>query len=386
MNVFRLSPAHLVVLFGGIILGGTLDSPAAPHTAIGGEILSTRGAIELAQYERPEIVSPQIIPPMPPVLPPGMGGRSAVVSRLPSFDASPCAQPHVDWLVSTRCSRQDWCDSKPAGVVVYVRRDGCKIERSSLAEMRAQLRPDIATSVFTHGSYVSFDDFVYESEATSKWLRSCNGCRPLQTVFFTWPSDTNARYLPGGVRSLEKRAEFNAFALAETIAMLPNAGRITVMGHSHGALMTTAAMHLLGGGSVQGRTSPARIPYRANVVLAAAAMDHDWLCPRTDARALTSLRQTRDRGRYGRALCVTQRMLILKSHHDVALKISRLRRALAKPALGRVGLTRCDERKMLASLCRVHVEDVTEYLGCKHIWPYYLQHREIACSVGRYLH
>lgn len=306
------------------------------------------------------------------------------------LDTSPCSDGVTDWFVSTRNARQDWCDAGCCDFSVFRRENGGILVPASLTEMQAAITASIPTVIFVHGSFVQFDWLLQESRATTKWLRSCRCGRPINTIHFTWPSDRDARYLPSSIRELTRRAEFNAFYLAELMAALPidchSGGRLTLIGHSHGGLMAAAAMHLLGGGAIQGHSSRSRIHWRANVVLAAAAFDRDWLTPRKSSRTIVSLRQTRDRGRYDRALNATGSMLILKNRHDFALALYPGRRLFARQAIGKTGLFSKDEQRMGTSASRIREVDVTKSLRLRHTWPHYLMHHSIACAVAPYVY
>lgn len=354
-------------------------------SAFAGEALSERATLTIAQ------LGPEFSLPLPRFSGPSGG---PMLLPPPPLDqsrgaASQCGSVETDWIVSSRCSRQDWCDAGSRGLIVYRRENGGCLQRSSLGEMYASLDPTISTAVFVHGSYVEFDWVIKESRATSKWLRKCRCGKPLQVVHYTWPSDEDARYLPCSVRELTRRAEFNAFYLADVLGCLPIDGscgaQLAIVGHSHGAMMATAAMHLLGGGSVQGHTTRSRLQWKPNLILAAAAMDRDWLVPRPTQRTLLSLKQVRDRGRYDRAMCVTNQMLILRNRHDVALAFYPARRLFTRQALGKSGISNRDARSMGSTVRRIHEYDVTGILGCRHIWPYYLNSSVISCQVARYI-
>lgn len=314
----------------------------------------------------------------------GSGGAGPSLLPLPPLrDVADAAGQ--EWFVSTRGFRQASGDPKPCGYRVFVRENGC-LRGSTLGEMTASLRPEVPTLVFVHGSYVGWDWFRKESRVTTAWVRGARPNCPLQVVYFDWPSDDETCLVAPAVRRLENQAEFNAFVLADVCSRLPvdgrRGGRLTLMGHSHGAMLITAAAHLLGGGVIEGRCSRARVAWKPRLVLAAAALDRDWLSPAVRAnRFMPRLRFT-GAGRYERAVHVCNRIVILKSHWDAALVAYPVRRLLAKRPLGRTGLKWCDARKLgpLASVvCEV---DVTPILGFRHVWPYYVQSDAIARAVA----
>ncbi len=93
------------------------------------------------------------------------------------------------------------------------------------------------------------------------------------------------------------------------------------MGHSHGARMTAAALHLLAGGEVDD-THLTYLPppeQRIRAVLVAGALDHHWMDPGQ---------------RYGMALCRTECLLYMRNDHDIVLSIYPMRRLFSRRALG----------------------------------------------------
>lgn len=356
-----------------------------PCSVPAGESLSERGVVEVAQLGSalplplPRLASPSGGPILLPPPPLDVG----------SYNSSSACCADTDWIVSSRGTRQDWDECGSTCLRVYRRECGQCLQPSSMDELKAAIDPCVPTCVFIHGSYVEFNWIVKESVATSKWLRKCGCGKPVQVIHFTWPSDEDARYLPGSVRELTRRAEFNSFYLAALLGQLPIdcncGGRLTVLGHSHGGLMTAAAMHLLAGGAIQGHTSCDRLRWKPTVILAAAAIDRDWLDPNPPKDRMLGLDQICNRGRYHRALSTVNRMVLLNNRHDFALKLYPARHLFTKQALGRVGFSRRDEARMGSALCRIREVDVSNILGCRHVWPYYLESQKISCIVAPYL-
>lgn len=114
---------------------------------------------------------------------------------------------------------------------------------------------------------------------------------PLNFIYFTWPSEGPFSLVPNNPFStaipcldfgvLGRRAELNGFYLADLIGSLPGPTTVSLIGHSLGARTIATGLHLLGGGTVHGkaRWNPADCGHRIRVVLAAAAIEHDWLNP-----------------------------------------------------------------------------------------------------------
>ena len=168
---------------------------------------------------------------------------------------------------------------------------------------------------------------------------------------------------------LGRQSGLNGIYLARLIESLPSGTPLSLIGHSHGARTVSAALHLLGGGDVQGHqwvASP-RLGRRIHVVLVAAAIDHQWLDPD---------------GKYGRALSSAESILNLRNRRDAALGIYPLRRPFSHRALARCGWTHVDRRRLGEFGDRLRELDVTKLIGRGHFWIHYHAHPEIARAIA----
>jgi hypothetical protein len=155
----------------------------------------------------------------------------------------------------------------------------------------------------------------------------CAGERPLRFIIWSWPSDA----IRGPVQDARVKADRTvpaAYYLAWFVDKLNPEAPLGLWGHSFGARIITGALHVLGGGHLHGtpsliRTNEPRA--QANVVLAAAAVDNDWLL----AGHAHSL-----------ALSQVDRLLLLNNRCDPVLKrYHRLyHRRACQLALGYAGL------------------------------------------------
>jgi hypothetical protein len=191
----------------------------------------------------------------------------------------------------------------------------------------------------------------------------------MHIVFFDWPSDGPYTYLvPIDVTVRGERAEFNGLHLVWLMSILPPQSPVCLVGHSHGARTVLSALHLSAGGTVQDLMFYGDIgmlrPVRA--VLAAAAVDHDWLNPDE---------------RFGRSLCRSD-IMNLRNKCDAALTFYPLSRPLSRPSLANVGFTDLDRREMGPLGYRAIELDVTELVGRSHTWPYYDQSPAIGAAIA----
>eukprot|EP00913_Durusdinium_trenchii_P023409 g21987.t1 len=207
----------------------------------------------------------------------------------------------------------------------------------------------------------------------ARWIRSANPGQPLQIVYFTWPSDGPFTGLfQIDIAKMGRRSSFNGIYLAQFISALPENASISLIGHSHGARMVCATLHLLGGGVVQNYQlcRPSQCTRKLRVVFLAAALDHHWLNPGE---------------RFGRAFCPVEALLNIRNERDLPLLFYPLRRPFSHRALARTGFTRKDRRLLGATVAKVAELDATPQIGRRHFWQYYFQRPEIAASIAPYI-
>lgn len=282
------------------------------------------------------------------------------------------------WIVSARCCNSQLECNQNCNFCVY-RFDGPGPgRRAGLDELYASIQPGIPVCFMVHGSFVVWDSMLRDSAGTYRWLRDAAPERPIQMIFFTWPSDDTSRLLPNAIdtadaRRLGRRAELNSLYLADLITRVPNTNPISLIGHSHGARMVSAALHLLSGGMVQDRTFVGgRYNHqRIRAVLAAAAMDHNWFNPGEQ---------------YGLALCRAEAIMNVRNRHDLPLFFHPTHHLFASRALGRAGITPHDQYRIGPDACRIEECDVTAIIGCRHVWPHYYREPAIACAIRRYVY
>jgi hypothetical protein len=128
-------------------------------------------------------------------------------------------------------------------------------------------------------------------------------------VEFDWPSQLTYPNLIRDANEKARRAYVAGYHLARFLQRFPEASRISLVGHSHGALAALSALHLLGGGVLDdGREATAlascgpRLRLRAVVI--APACDRHWLAPRE---------------RLGQSLAASEGVLCLYNPLDPAL-------------------------------------------------------------------
>ena len=211
--------------------------------------------------------------------------------------------------------------------------------------------PSIATMVFVHGNRVSPGDACREGLAVyRRVVRQSASDTPIRFVIFSWPS-SQIRGPLKDVRAKAARTQPAGLQLAWLVDQMPAETPVSLVGFSFGARIVTGALHILGGGTLNGRTLTERLnPNRApvNAVLLVAALHADWLAP----------------GRYhGRALSQVDHMLLLNSRLDRAMQHYHFVTKRGKPqALGLRGPTCIDAD----GAGKITERDLGRYVGSNH--------------------
>lgn len=305
-------------------------------------------------------------------LPEPIPRRDAGAVSLPASGQSIHDEKH--WIISARHCQQRCHHCAHDCTFGYVRSDwnGCATEATD-AEFHAWLKPGVPLCIMVHGSFVTADTVAEDSKNTFRWLRRAAPHLPLQVVFLTWPSEglltlnpaiAGTSAVPGlDIAILGRRAEFNGIRLVKLIQSISPETPICLIGHSHGARIVTSGLDLMGGGELCGVKLCDGPSHRIRTILAAAAIDHDWLCPGQ---------------RYENALNATECLLNIRVCKDWALIIYPLRRPFSRRALGSAGFTGDDLSQLGHRASQVANYDLSEMIGYGHIWPEFYQHQSIA--------
>lgn len=238
----------------------------------------------------------------------------------------------------------------------------------------ASLAPGTPVCVVVHGSFTDWKSMWDDCVPLYRWLRCAAPSRAINVVFYTWPSAGPLTYEPHlDVAILGMRASFNGVYLGDMIARIPPGHPICIIGHSHGARLTAAALHLLGGGEVDGThlTNFPPADQRVRAVLVAGAIDHQWLDPGQ---------------RFGLALCRTECLLYLRNDHDIVLTFYPFRKVFSRRALGESGLSRRDHERLGYLNSKVVELDVTRMVRTGHLWRHYYSRPELAAAIEPFVY
>lgn len=280
------------------------------------------------------------------------------------------------WIVSSRRALQNVhrTQSGSWNLDVYSCQPGFQSRATNLQELSQQLIPGVPVCVFSHGSFVQWENHCKQANQAFHNLGWATGKQPLQFIFYSWPSDGPYSHIPQvDVAIRGKRAEFNGFHLANMLSHIPESCPVTLVGHSHGTRVVLSALELAAGGTVQGfsLTKSVGPQRRMRAVLAAGALDHHWLNPGQ---------------RYGRALNRVECLLNLRNQNDLPLALYPLSRPFARRPIARLGITARDSATIGSyNAAKIRQVDVTNLLGRAHYWPDYYGDSQILAAVAPYL-
>ncbi|HVX59483.1 MAG TPA: hypothetical protein VHC19_02740 [Pirellulales bacterium] len=267
---------------------------------------------------------------------------------------------HQLWLVNTRSLPHSSRDSGQASLAIRRYRQGAGWADASLEELTASDSPQFVTSVLVHGNDTDSRLAVSKGwEVYRSLVRKAPAGQRVRLIVWSWPSD----HIPGRFRDdariKAQRTNIEAYYLARFLDRQRGDNPVSLVGYSFGARVITGALHLLGGGVLEGRRLGQREQYPRpplHAVLMAAALDRDWLLP----------------GRqHGFALSAVERMVVLVNPQDRVLKWYRfLSPRKDDQALGATGLGA--DRRLGAHRKKVVEVNVSDAVGNKHGWTTYI--------------
>jgi hypothetical protein len=114
--------------------------------------------------------------------------------------------------------------------------------------------PTCHNILYVHGNRTTQEEARNKALALMRALKARSSV-PFRVILFTWSSEKPDRLLPG--RILEEKRELieaSAFYLAGLMGRLPENRVNSVVGFSFGCAVTSAALHLQAGGSIDGHT------------------------------------------------------------------------------------------------------------------------------------
>jgi hypothetical protein len=244
----------------------------------------------------------------------GMTSNNPAQAKGKSSMCCCCELPEL-WVINTRCAPR--CNNLDRGfeMISYQRYDRCrgcfvKETRESFLAQEASM-PSLfyihGNSLKHKGAMKGFWD-VYEK------MRCCPGKKRL--VCWSWPAERvfkteRLRFREMIRKNLQIKyvyAEYQGYYLGKLVSQMSLTQRVTLSGHSYGAITSAVALHLMGNGSVRGMKLEGGAPVERHNLRAAmisAAFDCDMLYPGH---------------RYGQAFVAAEKILSTFNCHDRTLR------------------------------------------------------------------
>lgn len=273
------------------------------------------------------------------------------------------------WLVSTRHLPSNPCCcpiDRESLEFRYWRHDGdCSWNASDSANFNDSSAP---IAVLIPGAPATlYDTKRIGKQIYDRFMEYLPADAPIRFVIWTWPTEKSYRMRLRDMRVKASIAESQGFYLAHFIDAQAADVPVGLLGYSFGARMTTASLHLLGGGRIQGcRSFQTKRPAGAGVqaVLTAGALDDWWLC---------------EDGRHCRALEYADRILNTYNRCDPLLTKYHLLYGLRRgpSAIGLVGSpTNCFGENG----SKFEQVNVTRWIGSSHEPQAYLNPEYLALT------
>ncbi|MCH7753071.1 MAG: hypothetical protein IH898_13080 [Planctomycetes bacterium] len=215
------------------------------------------------------------------------------------------------------------------------------------------------TVVYVHGNRIAPGEDRYRGMMVYRSLvAQGRPSQPIRFIIWSWPATT----IPGPIKDMRLKAARTCpvgWQLAWFLDQLPEETPVSLIGYSYGARVASGALHVLGGGRLNGlqlteRLHPQRPPIR--VAMIAAAFDADWMLP----------------GRYhGRAISQVEKLVLVTNHRDPVMRLFHFsvdRRRIH--ALGKEGVPHAQSLGKAAR--RIKPVDMTQEVGRSHLLVDYL--------------
>ncbi|MEX1224122.1 MAG: alpha/beta hydrolase, partial [Pirellulales bacterium] len=267
------------------------------------------------------------------------------------------------WLVDARSGCLSGRDYEGENLRYYLHTD--RGWKKSNAEIFNDPKFALMPTVFwVHGDRVSGGEaYSIGKQVYHRLTCQIGNEQPVRFVIFSWPS---TKQLAGPLKDARLKFGFTTAAgyrLAYTIAQLPPEAPVSVIAYSYGARVTTAGLHLLGGGEI-GRWALVQRPERRAAVratLLAPALENGLIIP--------------GRG-HGLAVPTTERMLVVRNSADRVLNLFRFvyRGGHGPPALGSVGVAPSQLGQFASQFDQF---DAACHLGRDHNWQGYFYQRGV---------
>jgi hypothetical protein len=193
------------------------------------------------------------------------------------------------WVFNTRCVPK--CNNLDEGFtrisIKHWNPTTCCWERETFENFLAQ-EASMPSLIFAHGNTLQDKGAMKQCWLLYGKMRCCPGKKRL--VFWSWPAQIAIKrpilrprkLIMANLRIKYVYSEYQAYYMAKVVQQMSMTQRVTVGGHSYGAIIASGAAHLIGGGELRGLTLAGAVAAeRPNFRVAniSGAFDNDAMNP-----------------------------------------------------------------------------------------------------------
>lgn len=259
------------------------------------------------------------------------------------------------WLVSSRCLPDLEKCTTLAPVEFRTSRFHCESgwvtsdDQQLIASFSSA--PTMRTVVYAHGNWMTADNALgrgcYVYNRTSQRAQES-----IRFIIYSWPSQRDGR----PVRDVYEKAErsnVDTYYFAQLLSRVPESSPLGILAYSFGGRVVGGGLHLVAGGTLEGRTSPTWDGQRQiHISFVAPAFDRTWL--------------VRDQ-EYGMAMQNVETLVNIYNSRDPVLRRFRFIDFFSTPiAAGFSGLADPHATRPLQADDRIAQYDCGEAVGTSH--------------------
>jgi hypothetical protein len=200
-----------------------------------------------------------------------------------------CYDPPDLWLFNTRCVPK--CNNLDDGFThISIKHwdPSCRRWVNETLESFLAQEATMPTLHFAHGNTLQHKGAMDQCWLLYSKMRCCPGQKRL--VFWSWPAQIAIKrpilrprkLIMANLRIKYVYAEYQAYYMAKVVQQQSLTQRVTMGGHSYGAIIASGAAHFLGGGELRGLTLAGGVAEQRNnlrVANISGAFDNDAMIP-----------------------------------------------------------------------------------------------------------
>ncbi|HYO24201.1 MAG TPA: hypothetical protein VEQ85_04565 [Lacipirellulaceae bacterium] len=200
-----------------------------------------------------------------------------------------CNEPPDLWLFNSRCAPK--CNNLDEGFSrISIKHWDASCGRWTNETLESFLAQEatMPSLIFAHGNTLQHEGAMKQCWMLYGKMRCCPGKKRL--VFWSWPAQIAIKrpllrprkLIMANLQLKYVYAEYQSYYMAKLVQRMSMTQRVTVGGHSYGAIIASGAAHFLGGGELRGLTLEGSAPVqRANFRVAnvSGAFDNDAMIP-----------------------------------------------------------------------------------------------------------